>query len=87
MQNQSHSAEVVRSDQIADVLKLYHNGPAHPGINLTIKLAKQKYFWLGMSKDIRAYVSYTLPTIFFVIPYRIPKPLATLLIYISKNFT
>ena len=50
--------EVVRSDRVSDVIRLNHDSAAHPGVNTTIKAIKHKYFWPGLCKDVRNYVSF-----------------------------
>ena len=68
--NKVTSYEVVCSGQVEEVLKLYHDGPAHPGINATIKAIRQKYVWPGMNEDMKSYVSIELiiPSLFFITP-------------------
>ena len=68
--NKVTSYEVVCSGQIEEVLKLYHDGPAHLGINDTIKAIGQKYVWPGMNEDIKKYVSIELiiPSLYFIKP-------------------
>ena len=48
---------LLNEDGFGDVLKLYHDSAAHPGINSTIKAIKQKYFWPGLTEDVTKCVS------------------------------
>ena len=56
--NTSRTHEVVSSDRVSEIFKLYHDSAAHPGINTTVRSIKEKYFWPGLSKDVRNYVSF-----------------------------
>ena len=49
--------ELLKEDGFVDVLKLYNDSAAYPGINFTIRAIKEKYFWPGLNKDVTKYVS------------------------------
>ena len=44
--------EVAQTNDLEEVLKLYHDSRAHPGINTTIKSIRQKCFFPASNKDV-----------------------------------
>lgn len=39
-----------------EVLRGLHNDVGHPGIELTVRLLREHFFWLGMLKDVERWV-------------------------------
>lgn len=52
----SYISQVVQEEEVADIIKLFHDHTAHPGINTTIRKIRVKYYWVRLSKDVREYV-------------------------------
>ena len=49
--------EVVQVDEVSGIMHIHHDVTGHPGMNTTIKSIKEKYYWHGLSKDVKYYVS------------------------------
>ncbi len=47
------------NDSRLKVLRARHDSPlaGHPGISKTIELVSRDYIWVGLKKDVEAYVS------------------------------
>lgn len=48
---------VVTKQQQQHILKQYHNGMGHIGVEKTIQLLKENHKWVNMEKDVRTYIS------------------------------
>ena len=43
--------------EIPELMRRYHDVSGHDGINTTYNLISSKYYWKGMSQDVKDYVS------------------------------
>ena len=50
--------EVVQANEVPQVIRRFHDSTGHPGMNSTIIAIKEKYYWFGLNKDVKDYVSW-----------------------------
>ena len=55
-------AEVVIKGREGSIISEFHDGAfgGHSGVNKTIAAIKIRYWWLGLTDDVKAYVSFIL---------------------------
>ena len=45
--------------QLPEIMRIFHDVSGHDGINTTYITISSKYFWKGISQDVKNYVSYS----------------------------
>ena len=56
--------EVVQKGNVKNILAEFHGSAfgGHSGVNKTTEAIKSRYWWFGLTDDVKAYVSYKFET-------------------------